>query len=137
MTSAPLTQSAVYDPSRTALLFVDPYNDFLAEGGKLWPRVAEVARAVGLHDNLRAVTAAARAAGIPVFIVPHHRAEPNDFQAGIIPHRINLGPPRHRFSPRIAGAASGILISRRSRATPSSRSTGAEAGSPIPIWTCC
>jgi hypothetical protein len=29
-----------YDPTRTGLLFVDPYNDFLSEGGKLWPRVS-------------------------------------------------------------------------------------------------
>jgi hypothetical protein len=28
-----------YDPSATAILLVDPYNDFLSEGGKLWPRV--------------------------------------------------------------------------------------------------
>ena len=28
-----------YDKATTALLFVDPYNDFLSEGGKLWPRV--------------------------------------------------------------------------------------------------
>lgn len=28
-----------YDPNITAILLVDPYNDFLSEGGKLWPRV--------------------------------------------------------------------------------------------------
>ena len=33
----------LYDLTRTGLLFVDPYNDFLSEGGKLWPRVKEVA----------------------------------------------------------------------------------------------
>jgi len=27
-----------YDPKTTAVLLVDPYNDFLSEGGKLWPR---------------------------------------------------------------------------------------------------
>jgi nicotinamidase-related amidase len=26
-----------YDPKMTAVLLVDPYNDFLSEGGKLWP----------------------------------------------------------------------------------------------------
>ncbi len=52
---------SVYPPARTALLFVDPYNDFLAEGGKLWPLVAEVANSVGLHDNLRTVSRAVRA----------------------------------------------------------------------------
>ena len=74
-----MTTQATYDPGRTALLFVDPYNDFLSEGGKLWPRVAEVARSVNLHEKLRAITGAVRAGGIPVFIVPHHRAEPGDF----------------------------------------------------------
>jgi nicotinamidase-related amidase len=66
----------VYTKERTALLFVDPYNDFLSEGGKLWPLVEGVAREVGLLDNLRIITAAARKAGICIFIVPHHRWEP-------------------------------------------------------------
>jgi hypothetical protein len=30
-----------YTEDRTALLFVDPYNDFLSEGGKLWPYIVE------------------------------------------------------------------------------------------------
>jgi nicotinamidase-related amidase len=68
-----------YPKDRTALLFVDPYNDFLAEKGKIWPRVSAVANEVKLHDNLRSVSKAARAAGLAVFIVPHHRSEPDDF----------------------------------------------------------
>ena len=66
----------IYDKARTALLFIDPYNDFLSEGGKLWPRVKDVATDVGLLDDLRAVNSAARRAGIKVFIVPHRRWEP-------------------------------------------------------------
>ncbi|MGO9116356.1 MAG: hypothetical protein ACLQPD_01965 [Desulfomonilaceae bacterium] len=38
---------------RTALLLVDPYNDFLSDGGKLWPLAGGVTREVGLLDNLR------------------------------------------------------------------------------------
>lgn len=68
------------DPARTALLFVDPYNDFLSDGGKLWPNVAEIAGRVNLHVNLRAVVAAARAAGVQVVVVPHHRWEPGDYE---------------------------------------------------------
>lgn len=83
--------STAYDPSRTALLFVDPYNDFLSEDGKLWPQLAEVANSVRLHDNLRTLTAAVRAAGIPVFIVPHHRAEPDDFHGWDHPTPYQLG----------------------------------------------
>jgi nicotinamidase-related amidase len=71
-----------YEISRTGVLLVDPYNDFLSEGGKTWPRLKEVAESVGLLDHLRAVVTAARDAGIRVFIVPqsdrplhrqHHR----------------------------------------------------------------
>jgi len=64
----------------TALLLVDPYNDFLSEGGKFWPLVKEVAGQVGALDNLRALLAAAREQGMPVFIVPHHRWEAGDFE---------------------------------------------------------
>lgn len=70
-----------YLKEQTALLLVDPYNDFLSEGGKLWPLVEGIAREVGLLDNLRAITAAARKAGIRIFIVPHHRWEPGDYES--------------------------------------------------------
>lgn len=76
-----MTAISGYDPSRTGLLLVDPYNDFLSEGGKLWPRVKEVAQQVGLIDNMKAVVAAARARGIRVFVVPHHRWEPGDYES--------------------------------------------------------
>jgi hypothetical protein len=36
----------VYEASSSAVLLVDPYNDFLAQGGKLWPRVKAVAEEV-------------------------------------------------------------------------------------------
>jgi nicotinamidase-related amidase len=67
-----------YTKDHTALLLVDPYNDFLTLGGKFWPMVEAVANQVGLLDNLRTITAAIRKAGIQVFIVPHRRSEPDD-----------------------------------------------------------
>jgi len=69
-----------YARDRTALLFVDPYNDFLSDGGKLWPLVEGVAKEVGLLDNLRTITAAIRKAGIQIFIVPHRRWELGDYE---------------------------------------------------------
>lgn len=85
-----------YDLKRTALLFVDPYNDFLADDGKLWPLVKDVAEEVGLHDNLRKALGGARAAGLSVFIVPHHQWVPGDFDEWDHPTPYQLGAARHQ-----------------------------------------
>lgn len=69
-----------YDPTRTAVLLVDPYNDFLSDGGKVWPLLEPVATDVGLLDNLRAVVAAGRRADLPVFFVPHRRWQEGDYE---------------------------------------------------------
>ncbi len=47
-----------YTRDGTPVLFVDPYNDYLSEGGKFWTMVEEVAKEVGLFDNLRSITVA-------------------------------------------------------------------------------
>lgn len=69
-----------YGAASTALLIVDPYNDFLAEGGKIWPRVEAIAGEVNLIANLKAIDAAARKSGIPIVFVPHRRWEPGDYE---------------------------------------------------------
>jgi nicotinamidase-related amidase len=71
---------ANYPLERTAYLLVDPYNDFLSEGGKVWPAIEKVAGDVGLLEHLRALDRAVRAAGVPVFIVPHRRWQPGDYE---------------------------------------------------------
>jgi nicotinamidase-related amidase len=83
-----------YPREGTGLLLVDPYNDFLSEGGKLNGLAKPVAEAVGTLDNLRKVLAAVRQAGIQVFYVPHHRARPNDFKAWQHPSPYQLGASR-------------------------------------------
>ncbi len=37
-----------YCPENTALLIVDPFNDFLSEGGKLWSFTKETVKGVNL-----------------------------------------------------------------------------------------
>ena len=70
----------IYPRERTALLHVDPYNDFLSVGGKVWDRIQPIADEVGLLDNLRSLDRAVRAAGIQVAIVPHRRWESGDYE---------------------------------------------------------
>lgn len=71
---------ATYPLDRTAYLLVDPYNDFLSEGGKVYPFIETIAADVGLLDNLRKLDRAIRQRGIQVFIVPHRRWEPGDYE---------------------------------------------------------
>jgi nicotinamidase-related amidase len=88
-----------YQHDQTALLFIDPYNDFLSEGGKIWPKVKEVAEANHLQKNLRAIVKAARKAGIRVFIVPHKRWEPNDYKYWRYPNPTQVAiMDRHTFA---------------------------------------
>jgi nicotinamidase-related amidase len=44
-----------YTAHRTALLVVDPYNDFMTEGGKLFNVIKETADASGMFGNLRKI----------------------------------------------------------------------------------
>jgi nicotinamidase-related amidase len=68
-----------YSRAHTGLLLIDPYNDFLSEGGKLHAPAKPVADTVDMLNHMRAVITAVRTAGIQVFYVPHHRARPSDF----------------------------------------------------------
>jgi hypothetical protein len=50
----------------TGLVVIDPYNDFISEGGKVWDRLKGVAEANGCVQHMSQVLAAARNAGIQV-----------------------------------------------------------------------
>ena len=83
--------TTTYDPKITALLCIDFYNDFLSEGGKLWPWVRDMAKEVNLLDNLRTIVRTAREAGIKIYHVPHHRWEPGDYVNWKYPSPYQLG----------------------------------------------
>lgn len=68
-----------YEANRTALLIVDPYNDFMSVGGKLYEATKETADSVGFYENMTKIIPAVREAGIQVVVVPHHRALEGDF----------------------------------------------------------
>jgi nicotinamidase-related amidase len=69
-----------YDPKITGLLVIDPYNDFISEGGKAWPRIKEVAEANQCVPNMLQVLEAARRAGIRAFYALHHRYRAGDYE---------------------------------------------------------
>jgi nicotinamidase-related amidase len=69
-----------YDKSLTGLVVIDPYNDFISEGGKLWDRLRGVAEANECVPHMRQVLDAARRANIRVFYALHHRYRPGDYE---------------------------------------------------------
>ena len=69
-----------YDTQLTALLVIDPYNDFIAEGGKVWDRVKSVAEANKCVPHMMQVLEAARKANIRVFYALHHQYRPGDYE---------------------------------------------------------
>jgi nicotinamidase-related amidase len=70
----------VYDKGITALLMIDPYNDFISEGGKIWPRIKSVAEANNCVPNMLEVLNAARKAKLRVFYAMHHRYRSGDYE---------------------------------------------------------
>ena len=69
-----------YDKDIAALLVVDPYNDFISEGGKIWPRIKAVAEANNCVGHMLEVLNAARKAKLRVFYAMHHRYRPGDYE---------------------------------------------------------
>ena len=41
-----------FEKDSTALLVVDPYNDFISEGGKIWDRIKNIAEANHCVPNM-------------------------------------------------------------------------------------
>ncbi|MBZ9653633.1 isochorismatase family cysteine hydrolase [Phyllobacterium lublinensis] len=75
-----MTRSS-YEPDITGLVVVDPYNDFISEGGKIWPRIKAVAEANYCVPNMQRVLNAAREAKLRIFFAMHHRYRPGDYES--------------------------------------------------------
>jgi pimeloyl-ACP methyl ester carboxylesterase len=69
-----------YERESTALLVVDPYDDFISEGGKIWDRIRAVAEANDCVRHMLQVLTAARKAKLRVFHVPHRRYRAGDYE---------------------------------------------------------
>ena len=125
-----------YDKQLTALLVIDSYNDFIAEGGKVWDRLKAVAEANQCVPHMVQVLHAARQAGLRVFYALHCRYRPGDYETWtyIAPiqeaawlrktfeHGTWGGEIRRAFAPQ--------------QATSWPSSIGVPVALPTPIWMC-
>jgi ureidoacrylate peracid hydrolase len=69
-----------FDKELTALLVIDPYNDFISEGGKIWNRLKAVAEANQCVPNMLQVLNVTREGKLRVFYALHHRYRPGDYE---------------------------------------------------------
>src|SRR5258708_27229657 len=73
-------EKVTYEKEITALLVIDPYNDFISQGGKIWDHIQAVAEANDCVPHMLQVLNAARNAGLRVFYALHHRYRPGDYE---------------------------------------------------------
>ncbi len=69
-----------YENEITGLVLIDPYNDFISEGGKIWDRIKGVATANQCVPHMRLLLEAARKTGIRVFYAMHRRYRQGDYE---------------------------------------------------------
>ena len=70
-----------FEKEITGLLLIDPYNDFISEGGKIWDRIKAVAEASDCVPHMLQLLTAARKTGVRVFYAMHHRYRPGDYES--------------------------------------------------------
>jgi nicotinamidase-related amidase len=66
--------------SKTAILLIDPYNDFIHEEGKLYPLLADSLKQTNTIAHIFDLLAAARTHKIPVFYGLHQPFKPGNFE---------------------------------------------------------
>jgi ureidoacrylate peracid hydrolase len=69
--------TVTYDKDVTALLVIDPYNDFISEGGKVW----DGSEANNCVPSMSQVLNAAGKAELRIFYALHHRYRPGDYES--------------------------------------------------------
>jgi nicotinamidase-related amidase len=69
-----------FEREGTGLLLIDPYNDFISEGGKLWDRIQSVAEANHCLPHMLQLLTTARKAGVRVVYALHRRYRPGDYE---------------------------------------------------------
>jgi nicotinamidase-related amidase len=72
--------NVTYHKQLTALLVIDPYNDFISEGGKVWDRLKVVVEANRCGPHKLQVLHAARKAGLRVCYALHRRYRHGDYE---------------------------------------------------------
>jgi ureidoacrylate peracid hydrolase len=69
-----------YEKEITGLVLIDPSNDFISEGGKVWDQIKGVAEANRCVPHMLQILEAARKTGTRVFYAMHRRYRLGDYE---------------------------------------------------------
>jgi nicotinamidase-related amidase len=72
MSDSTIEHTSTYPAGKTALVVVDPFNDFLSKGGLAWPIVKTSVQEVGTIEHVGKLLRTARENKIKVVYAPHH-----------------------------------------------------------------
>ncbi|KZS93626.1 nicotinamidase-like amidase [Sistotremastrum niveocremeum HHB9708] len=81
---------STYPLNKTAVILMDPYNDFLLPGGKVYPRLEASLQSVGLLPRLHKLVASVRELKIPIFYAMHRQYREGDWKDFQNPTAMNL-----------------------------------------------
>ncbi|KII89337.1 hypothetical protein PLICRDRAFT_40992 [Plicaturopsis crispa FD-325 SS-3] len=81
---------------RTAIILVDPYNEFLHPQGKFYPRVSSSLNEVSTVSRIEALVAGARAAKIPIYYAMHRQTREGDYDGWLHPTTSNVRIKEHQ-----------------------------------------
>jgi len=70
---------SLYNLKKTAIVLIDPFNDFLSEGGKLYPVTKETVEGNGVVGNIKKLLNVAREKKIQVIYAPHRHTQNGDY----------------------------------------------------------
>ena len=108
MTTCIRHETGEHTTAAHGLLVIDPYNDFISEGGKIWDRMQAVAEANGCVPHMLQVLNAARQAKLRVFYALHRRYRPGDYETWHTLRPSRRQPGRVRASNTGRGAARSV-----------------------------
>lgn len=108
----------------TALILVDPYNDFLSRRGQAWLMLKNVVLSNGMIGKARSILEAARNKGMTVAYAPHNRWRPGGLSGRKYLHPTQFmqershifaeGKAGGRFLPELAPTRDDIIASEHS-----------------------
>lgn len=75
---SPLRLDCSNQPEKTALVVVDPHNDFMTPTGKCWPHVKSSVEENKAVVNIQKVIAKCRQNGYPIIVSPHSKSPLNN-----------------------------------------------------------